>query len=208
MRPLISVLLLVIYAGQVETQSTCFDPLHDPYCPIVISFANGNYRLSGADAPVTFDILATGEPVRMGWTAADADHAFLCIDVNQNGTIDSGAELFGNAVVMSDGRRATNGFEALSSFDDNGDGIMNAADELWPHLLLWRDRNHDAVSQPDELTAVTASGVSAIELEYHWTGRRDVSGNTFRYASKVWIGEAGKPATPRPVYDIFFVAVE
>jgi uncharacterized repeat protein (TIGR02543 family) len=38
--------------------------------PIVINFAKGGYDLTGAESPVSFDIAATGTPVRIGWTAA------------------------------------------------------------------------------------------------------------------------------------------
>lgn len=54
---------------------------------------------------------------------------------------------------------------------------------------------------------MAGSGLTAISLEHHWTGRRDSSGNAFRYKSKAWIEDKGKNATPRPVHEIFFVGV-
>jgi hypothetical protein len=174
--------------------------------PIVINLANGGYRLTGADAPVLFDISDNGSLTRIGWTSAGADEAFLCLDRDHNGKITSGAELFGDATPMSDGQRAANGFIALAEFDDDHNSVIDERDAIWSHLLLWRDLNHDGISQASELALVTGSAVKAISVDYHWTGRRDSSGNTFRYESKVWITKNGH-ATPSPVYDIFFAEV-
>src|SRR5262249_41926005 len=95
---------------------------------------------------------------------------------------------------------APNGFAALAQYDENGDAVIDGNDPIWPALVLWTDLNHDGVSQPSELVPIGKTRVTAISVDYHWTGRRDQHGNTFRYQSKVWM------ETPRPVYDIFFVA--
>jgi hypothetical protein len=178
-----------------------------PSTPIVINFAHGAYRLTGAESPVTFDFFATGQPIQMGWTAPQADEAFLCLDRDHSGTIEDGTELFGNAARLMDGTRADHGFEVLLELDDNHDFVIDVRDSIWPELLLWRDLNHDAVSQSDEMSRLDGSGVAAIGLDYHWSGRVDPSGNALHYQSKVWIGEAGRHPTPRPLYDVFFVRV-
>lgn len=207
MRLLTVATILILLAGGTPAQiGECIDDWRDDLCPIVINFED-NYRLVGAESPVMFDILATGDPLLIGWTAAGADEAFLCLDRDQNGTIDSGAELFGNAVMLADGTRARNGFVALSTFDDNSDAMIDERDPIWSQLRLWRDLNHDGTSQPSEIAPVAGSRVTAISVDHHWTGRRDSSGNTFRFKSQVWINDEGKGSTPRPLYDIFFVAV-
>jgi hypothetical protein len=175
--------------------------------PIVINMERGNYLLTGADSPVTFDIRASGSPIPIGWTAAGADEAFLFLDRNANGIVDSGAELFGNATALNNGSKAPNGFVALAEFDGNHDGTIDEHDAIWPQLRLWRDLNHDGISQQSEIEPIAGSTVAAIGLDYHWTGRHDSSGNSFRYKSKVWIADAGHHATPHSVYDIFFVLV-
>lgn len=207
MRIVTSLALLILCAASSSAIDCTTDPTTGlPPTPIVINFANGPYRLTGAESPVTFDFFATGQPVRMGWTAGEADVAFLCLDRNYSGTIDSGAEFFGNATRLTNDTRAQNGFEALGDFDDNRDFVVDEQDSIWSQLVLWRDLNHDAISQLDELEHVVDSGVKAISLHYHWTGRVDSSsGNALRYQSKVWIAEGDKRATPRPVYDVFFV---
>ena len=175
--------------------------------PIVINFAKGGYELTGAEAPIEFDIQATGQPVRIGWTAPGADEALLCLDRNQNGTIDNGAELFGDATPLKNGQRAPQGFAALAELDDNHDGVIDRRDAVWSRLLLWRDLDHDGIAKRSEVSPVAGSALAAINLDAQWTGRRDSSGNMFRYEAAAWISDDGKKPSPRPVYDIFFVPV-
>lgn len=197
---LVPIISVVSAMAQCPPHDQCYE-----YCsPIVINFGNGGYRLTGADLPVTFDIAGNGHPVSIGWTAAGADEAFLCLDRDHNGKIDSGAELFGNAMLMQDGTPAPNGFVVLAQFDDNRDGMIDERDAILGRLLLWRDVNHDGISQPYELTPVVGSALAAISLDFHWTGRRDASGNDFRYESQVLIRDAMNQARRHPVYDIFF----
>lgn len=59
---------------------------------------------------------------KINWTKKDG---FLCLDLNGNGTIDNGGELFGDKTLLADGTTAKNGFEALAQYDGNGDGIID-----------------------------------------------------------------------------------
>jgi hypothetical protein len=175
--------------------------------PIVLNFAHGAYHLTGANAPVSFDIAATGHPSWIGWTAGGEDEAFLCLDRDHDGIIDTGAELFGTATPLNNGQTARNGFEALAELDSNRDNRIDADDEVWPLLILWRDLNHNGISEPSELAPVATSALRAIGTDHHWTGRRDSWGNVFKYESQIWVvGKQGQ-VTPRPVYDIFFIRV-
>src|SRR4029077_5915698 len=127
--------------------------------------------------------------------------ALLALDLNGNGKIDDGRELFGNAMPLGQGGRASNGFVALAQYDWNGDGIIDADDPVWSALLLWVDTNHNGVSEPNELRHITQSSITAIELEHHWTGKHDQSGNRFGYEGHVHEGNR-----VRSFYDVFFVA--
>ena len=52
------------------------------------------------------------------------------------------------------------GYEALSSLDDDGDGVLRGAELRG--LALWQDRNGDGVSAPGEVCPVEAFGITAI----------------------------------------------
>jgi hypothetical protein len=164
-----------------------------------LKLGNGPWKLSGLDDPVSFDITSTGHLDTIGWTAADSGIAFLALDRNGNGRIDDGGELFGNNTLLAGGNRARNGFEALADFDANGDGVIDENDPVWSRLLLWTDRNHDGVSQADELQPIAASPMTSIDLDHHWTGRRDAYGNAFGFEAHL---KAGRRT--QTLYDVFF----
>ena len=78
----------------------------------------------------------------------------LVLDVNGNGTIDSGRELFGDNTRLGTGSNATNasnGYQAIGQYDSNGDGQINSTDTIYSQLRVWRDLNQDGISQAGEL---------------------------------------------------------
>lgn len=175
--------------------------------PIVLDLGDGMYRFTSVLDGVQFDIRNVGKPVRMSWTRAQADTAFLAMDRNADGQITSGAELFGDNTRLKSGAIAGNGFEALAEFDDNIDGLVDSADTLWGRLLLWIYRNHDGKSSADELQPIRRSSVVGLETARQWVGRRDQWGNELRYMSHFRVTSGG--ATSRRVcYDAFFVTAE
>lgn len=200
--------------------STCKEPAADGTCPptgssclpedetcqlspIILNLGSGGYRLSGPDDPVTFDLDADGRADRVTWTERGAQGmAFLALDRNGDGLIENGAELFGDSTPLPAGGKATNGFEALRPYDTNGDRLIDARDAIWSRLLLWVDANHNGISEPSEITALAASDVVWLGIDYLWTRRQDDSGNTFRYAGVLRLRSG-----VRPYYDIFFTRV-
>ena len=63
------------------------------------------------DEGITFDHGATGVEYGTGWI--NSSDAWLALDLNGNGVIDSGRELFGDNTIKLDGNRATDAFDAL-----------------------------------------------------------------------------------------------
>jgi hypothetical protein len=183
---------------------TCTDRSNPANCytPIVLSLRGGYHMTSPADG-VRFDIDADGTAEKIAWTEPDGDVGFLALDRNGNGTIDSGAELFGGSTMLTSGSRAPNGFEALADMDSNRDGKLDASDPSWPNLLLWLDTNHDGSSTATELISIPSSGVSAISIDYQRSGKKDRFGNEFRYKGEFRFGESW-----RNCYDVFLVTAD
>lgn len=176
------------------------------YTPVLVDTSGDGFRLTDAAGGVDFDIDGDGAPNRLGWTAAGSDEAFLALDRDGDGRIGSGRELFGDLTPQPPSPDP-NGFLALALFDrpeggGNGDGRVDAGDAVWPSLVLWRDANHNGISEPGELRAPSAYGVRSFSLDYREARRRDRHGNLFRYRAKVY-GAAGGPA--RWAYDVFLV---
>jgi len=166
--------------------------------------------MCGADEGVHFDIRAEGATPRLSWTAESSDDAWLALDRNGNGTIDDGSELFGNFTtqVQPPPGEGRNGFLALAVYDDpidggNGDGSITSSDAIFPSLRLWQDRNHNGVSEANELMSLLAGGVTSLEVSYKEAKKKDEYGNYFRYRGKV--NGARDADAGRWAWDVFLV---
>ncbi len=174
-----------------------------PCSPIIIDVTGDGFFLTSAANGVKFDIANTGVPIQMAWTA-NANNAFLVLDRNGDGVINSGAELFGNFTPQPASAHP-NGFLALAQYDANGDGVIDATDPIYSRLRLWVDANHDGISQPEELHTLPEMGVYSISLDYSLSMRTDEFGNVFRYKAKVNAGQNGASDVGKKAYDVFFV---
>ena len=184
-------------------------PTHGP-SPIIIDVSGKGFVLTNAAAGVTFDISGTGKPIQMGWTAAGADNAFLCLP-GSDGKCDNGKNLFGNFTPQPPSQNP-NGFAALAVYDKpenggNGDGIIDARDAVFASLRLWIDANHDGISQPEELHTLPSLGVVSISLNYKLSKKVDQYGNVFRYKAAVDPNDPDPSHVGKTAYDVFFVTL-
>ena len=130
--------------------------------PLILDLDNNGLDTTGIDsnAPILFDHDGDGIKTATGWIKAS--DGFLVLDRNGNGTIDNGAELFGDATPLYAGGLAADGFAALAQEDTNLDGKVDSLDARFATLRLWTDLNQDGVSQAGELFTLAQKGVAAL----------------------------------------------
>lgn len=112
----------------------------------------------GGWAGALFDHDGDGIRTASGWV--DARDGLLVRDLDGNGRIDSGRELFGDQTRLANGQRATNGFQALAALDDNGDGRVDINDAAFSTLSVWRDTNGNGITDAGELLTLQELGIT------------------------------------------------
>ena len=82
---------------------------------------------------------------------------FLARDIDGDGAITSGAELFGSETRRPAGGRFVDGFAALAALDVNDDGRVDGNDPGFASLYVWTDVDGDGVSAAAELIVLGAT---------------------------------------------------
>jgi hypothetical protein len=178
--------------------------------PIIIDTKRDGFHLTSAANGVNFDLDTNGVPELIAWTEADSDDGWLAMDRNGNGKIDNGSELFGNYTPAHNGSTdpfdtTDNGFDALRFLQGGtygssvSDHQIDSRDAAFSRLLLWRDKNHNGISEADELTPVVKAGIASISTDFKEKKRVDGQGNEFRQkGSLLWSDGATEP-----IFDVY-----
>ena len=191
-------------------------PIGSPTCipcggsPIILDIDGKGFRLTSATNGVTFDIMGTGKPVQIAWTASDSHNAFLALP-QVDGFVHSGRDLFGNFTPQPPSNQP-NGFTALAVYDNpsnggNADGVIDVKDAIFSSLRLWIDANHDGISQADELYTLQSLNVNSISLDYKLSRKTEQYGNVFRFRAEVNSDDPDSDLG-RKAYDVFFVTLD
>jgi hypothetical protein len=157
--------------------------------PVLVDTSGDGFQLTDVSGGINFDFDGDGQSVRTAWTTASSDDAWLILDRNSNGQIDNGSELFGNFSPQPPASEP-DGYMALAEYDKltkggNSDGKIDPGDAIYNSLRLWRDANHNGVSESTELFTLPSLGLSSIDLDYRESRKHDEYGNLFFYRTKV-----------------------
>lgn len=198
-------------AGSIEQKLCTCDAEIPPCCclsPILIDVAGDGFRLTSWADGVELAPHPGFRPSDRAWTETNSDDAWLVLDRDGDGVINNGSEMFGNATPQPQPPEGTlrNGFLALTQYDDDRNGTIDAKDAVSSELRLWQDRDHDGISQPLELYTLPELGVAGISLVYVEAPEVDEHGNSFRYKAAVY----GTPGSPvgMTAWDVWLVGIE
>jgi hypothetical protein len=121
-------------------------PLTDP---LVIGFGGNAADLT--EKTYSFDLNSDGMDEKIPF-AAPGTGGFLAYDRNQDGVVNDGGELFGPA--------SGDGFSELASYDQDGNGWIDAGDAIYYDLSVWTK----TADGRDSLVALADTGIGAIYL--------------------------------------------
>lgn len=130
--------------------------------PIMLDMNGDGIHTSALSAGMKFDINADGNQETIGWS--DGKDALLVHDINHDGQINDGSELFGSATTLSDGSMAKDGYEALRDLDSNKDNVIDSQDTAYNELKLWIDANQDGKVDDGEMMSLKDAGVESMNL--------------------------------------------
>ena len=116
--------------------------------PLVVNFGNASASLT--NEKYWFDIDADGTDDQISFVGNGS--GFLAFDINDDGIINDGSELFGP--------QSGNGFSDLSEYDIDNNGWIDENDDIYSKLRIW---TKDAQGN-DQLFALGAKGIGAIYL--------------------------------------------
>jgi len=178
------------------------------YSPLILDFTNVGRPLFSSleESKVRFDLNGDGTTERTGWIGGYGGVGLLALDLNGNGQIDSGLELFGEGTrIVNNGRKARDGYAALAQYDSNRDGVIDAQDPIYGKLKVWFDKNKNGRTDAGELLSLGSSGVTKVGLKHSklTDHGRFVNGNELRTTAKFWgPAECGKSGCNS--YDVYF----
>ena len=177
-----------------------FTTAHKQASPLALDLDGDGVETTTVESGVYFDHDDNGFAEKSGWVGKD--DGLLVRDINNNGLIDDGTELFGNNSVLSSGQKAANGFEALADLDSNSDGVFNSSDAAWNQVKVWKDANQNGEVDSGELLTLEQAGVSGINLNYENETTTDENGNQHKQTG-TFIKTDG---TTGAVHDVWFDA--
>ncbi|MBK1811053.1 hypothetical protein JHL18_10475, partial [Clostridium sp. YIM B02505] len=146
------------------------------YDPVVFDLNGDGVSVSTVEKGVNFNLDDTGLAEKTQWIGPN--DGFLVRDINKNGIIDSGRELFGDRTILSSGSTAKDGLEALKDVDSNKDNKIDISDSIYKELKIWQDLNSDGEVEAGELKTLEEAGIKSINLSNSILSSENISNAT------------------------------
>lgn len=162
----------VTYGNAMQKAATC-DPL-------VINLDTNCAAVTDQEFYFDLDIDGTKDKI----SNLSSGSGFLALDINNDGIINDGSELFG--------AKSGDGFADLAVYDEDGNGWIDEADSVFDKLCIWtKDTNGK-----DVLCAIGKAGVGAIYLgnaqtNFSLNSQKDNSTNAYIRKTGIFLYENG-----------------
>ena len=140
--------------------------------PIVINYGGTAASLTGEK--FSFDLTMDGTLDSL--SVLGEGSGFLAIDWNGDGIINDGSELFGPSTGC--------GFSELRKYDTDGNGWIDANDEIFDKLVVWkRDENGNDIVYTLKELGIGAIFLGDISTEFSFKGERNETLGVMRSTS-------------------------
>lgn len=136
----------------IKNQSSNYEESQNQYQrdPLIINFSGTDeIEFTSLSDGINFDLDNNDFDEKTAWIKNK--DGFLAIDINGNGEIDNGGELFGDCFIMPNGITSSNGFEALRSLDTNKNGKIDDNDALFGNVTVNQNETEEEYTLFDQL---------------------------------------------------------
>lgn len=164
-----------------ENYVTSVKTFHDP---LVINLDTNVAQVS--DQKFFFDLDCDGEEEEL--SSLQAGSGFLALDLNGDGVINDGSELFGS--------KSGNGFADLAKHDVDGNGWIDENDPIWEKLLIWT-KDEDGKDKLYHLSdlGVGAIGLGNVNTQFALNSQKDNETNAMIRKTGIFLYENGTVST-------------
>lgn len=152
--------------------------------PLVINLDTNVAQVS--DQKFLFDLDSDGTKEEISQLKSGS--GFLALDLNGDGVISDGSELFGT--------KSGNGFRDLAKYDADKNGWIDEGDPIWEKLLVWTkdEEGNDSLQHLSEL-GIGAISLSNISTQYALNSETDNHNNAMIRNTGIFLYENGNVST-------------
>ncbi|MHA6317985.1 DUF5801 repeats-in-toxin domain-containing protein [Altererythrobacter sp. CAU 1778] len=168
------------FDGDTSTGTIGFTVTPDTLTPVVLDISGKGLAFAGIDQGIAYDYDGDGVKTQTAWVMAGS--AILVHDADNNNTVTGASEFVFGGNGMTD-------LQAIAaSYDENGDGRLDAQDSAFGQFGIWQDHDQDAEADAGEYTTLTDAGITSISLVSDGTAGSAAGGDVtiFGEASFTW----------------------